>query len=139
MCHPQSLRFSLEWPASGSQQRPHLDFEMLKWSNIVEIWGTQNETKNNLQLSVCTSLADSYTAHHKQRQPAKLRNAPDGVCEGVGCAIHQSQTAQNDSRGVFMNSKLRSSSVTPPENSRSIPFHAREPSRMVVSPMKKRL
>ena len=38
----------------------NLDFEVLQWSKLVEIWGTQNETKGNPQLNVCTSLADSY-------------------------------------------------------------------------------
>ena len=40
----------------------HLDFEVLQWSKLVEIWGAQNETINNPQLNVCTSLADSYSS-----------------------------------------------------------------------------
>ena len=42
----------------------HLDFEVLQWSKLVEICGTQNETKMTPQLSVCTSLADSYSSSH---------------------------------------------------------------------------
>ena len=42
------------------------------------------------------------TVPHKQPQPAKLRYAPDGVCEGVGCARQQSSAAaRNDLRGVL--------------------------------------
>ena len=56
------------------------------------------------------------TAPHKQLlQPVKLRDAPDGVYEGVGCARQQSEAARNDSRGVFMNSKLRPSSTKTPK------------------------
>ena len=40
----------------------HLDFEVLQLSKLVEIWGTQNETKKNPQLNVRTSLVDSYSA-----------------------------------------------------------------------------
>ena len=40
----------------------HLHLEVLQWSKLVEIWGTQNETNNNPQLNVCTSRADSYNA-----------------------------------------------------------------------------
>ena len=40
----------------------HLDFEVMQWSKLVEVWGTQNETKGNPQLNVCTSLADSYSS-----------------------------------------------------------------------------
>ena len=40
----------------------HLDVEVLRWSKLDESGGTQNETKNNPQLNVCTSLADSYSS-----------------------------------------------------------------------------
>ena len=40
----------------------HLGYEVLQWSNLVEIWGTQNKTKITPQLNVCTSLADSYSS-----------------------------------------------------------------------------
>ena len=30
----------------------HLDFEVLQWSKLVEIWATQNETENNRQVHV---------------------------------------------------------------------------------------
>ena len=79
------------------------------------------------------------TAPHKQLQPAKLRDAPDGVYEGVGCARQQSEAARNDSRGVIVNSKLRPSSTKNSQNGKSISFHAREPSAMDTSPTKKRL
>ena len=38
----------------------HLDFEVLH--AVVEIWWTQNETKSNPRLNVCTSRADSYSS-----------------------------------------------------------------------------
>ena len=47
----------------------HLDFEVLQWSKLVEIWGTQNETKNNPQLDFCTSLADSYSSSQATTVP----------------------------------------------------------------------
>ena len=38
----------------------HLDFEVLQWSKIAKILGTQNEIKKeNSQLNVCASLAGS--------------------------------------------------------------------------------
>ena len=80
-----------------------------------------------------------HTASHKQLQPAKLREAPDGVYEGVGCARQQSEVARNDSRGVFVYSKFRPRSTKSSQNRRTISFHAREPSALATSPMKKRL
>ena len=41
-----------------------LNFEVLQWSKLVEICGTQNATKIKPQLNVCTSLADSYGSPH---------------------------------------------------------------------------
>ena len=78
------------------------------------------------------------TAPHKQLQPAKLRDAPDGVCEGVGCARQQSEAARNDSRGVFVNSNLRPSSTKNSQDRKTTSSHAREPSAMATSPTKKR-
>ena len=57
--------------------------------NWSQVWHTHNETKGTPQLDVCTSLPDTGTAPHKQTQPAKLRTAPYGVREGVGCARQQ--------------------------------------------------
>ena len=48
----------------------HLDFDVLRWSKMVEIWGTQNETKNSPQLNVSRHLRTA-TAPRKQLQPAK--------------------------------------------------------------------
>ena len=79
------------------------------------------------------------TAPHKQLHPAKSRDAPDGVYEGVGCARQQSEAAKNGSRGVLVISKLRPSSTKNSQNRKAISFHAREPSAMATSPMKKRL
>ena len=42
------------------------------------------------------------TAPHRKLQPAKLRDAADVVCEGVGCTRRQSQAARNDSRGALV-------------------------------------
>ena len=107
-------------------RRLHHDFEVLQWSKLDGLWGTQNQTTNNPRLNVCASRADSYdTASRKHLQPAKLRDAPDGVCEGVGCARQQSVAARNDSRGVFVNLKVRLSSTKISHNRKSIPFHAR--------------
>ena len=38
----------------------HLDFGVIGCSKMIDIWGTQNETKTDPQLNVCTSLADTY-------------------------------------------------------------------------------
>ena len=58
----------------------HLDLEVLQWSKLVEIWGAQNEAKNNPQFALHLRTA---AAPHRKLQPAKLRDARDGVCEGV--------------------------------------------------------
>ena len=79
------------------------------------------------------------TTPHEQLQTAKLRDAPDEVYEGVGCTRQQSKAARNDSRGVFVNSKLRPSRTKNSENRKTISFHAREPSAMATSPVKRRL
>ena len=47
----------------------HLELEVLQWSKLVEIWDTQNETKNAPQLNVCTSLADSYSSSQATTAP----------------------------------------------------------------------
>ena len=61
----------------------HLDFRVMQCSKLVEIWGTQNGTKNDPPKRL-HSFADSYyRAHHNHPQPAKLRQTPNGVCEGV--------------------------------------------------------
>ena len=112
--------------------------EVLQWSKLDGFWGTQNETKTTPNCTFALHLLTA-TAPHKQLQPANLRDAPDGVYEGVGCARQQSEAARNDSRGVFANSKLRPSSTQNSQNRKTIPFHAREPSAMATSPMKKRL
>ena len=65
-----------------------------------------------------------------------MRDAPDEVYEGVGCTRQQSKAARNDSRGVFVNSKLRPSRTKNSENRKTISFHAREPSAMATSHMK---
>ena len=52
---------------------------------MIEIRGAQNETKNDPQLNVCSSLAAA-TAPRKQPRPAKLRDAPGEVYNGGGCA-----------------------------------------------------
>ena len=113
------------------------DVEVLQWSKLDGFWGTQNETKTTPNCTFALHLLTA-TAPHKQLQPANLRDAPDGVYEGVGCARQQSEAARNDSRGVFANSKLRPSSTQNSQNRKTIPFHAREPSAMATSPIKKR-
>ena len=40
---------------------PHLDFGVIEWSKMIDIWGTQNETKTDPQLDVCTSVVDTYS------------------------------------------------------------------------------
>ena len=67
------------------------------------------------------------TAPHKQLQPAKLRDAPDGVYEGVRCARQQSEVARNDSRDIFVDSKLRLRSTKNSLHRKTSSFHAREP------------
>ena len=47
----------------------HLDVEVLHWSKLVEIWGTQNEKKNDPQLNVCPSLVDSYNSSQATTAP----------------------------------------------------------------------
>ena len=58
--------------------------------------------KNNSQLNVCKSLADSYISPHTQ--PAKLSLAHCEVPEGVGCSGQQSWATRDDSRDVFVKS-----------------------------------
>ena len=64
-------------------------------------------------------------------------DAPDGVCEGVGCARRYSLAARNDSGGVFVNSKLRASSTIPRKITKF--FDTGSLSTMATSPMKTRL
>ena len=42
--------FSSDWPSPFFKRGLHLDFEVLQWSKLVDIWGTQNETKCNPRL-----------------------------------------------------------------------------------------
>ena len=47
----------------------HLDFEVLQWSKLVEIWGTQKRDKNQPPTERCTSLADSYSSSQATTAP----------------------------------------------------------------------
>ena len=54
-----SFQIGLPQVLNGGQR---LDVEVLQWSKLDEFGGTQNETKNNPQLNVCTPRADSYSS-----------------------------------------------------------------------------
>ena len=104
-----SLEIALpEIPNSGL----HLDLNVLLWSKVVEFWGPQSETKNKTPKWAFAHHLRTATASHRKLQPAKLRDAPDGVREGVGCARRRSYAARNDSRGAFVCSNLRASRST---------------------------
>ena len=64
-------------------------FRLLQWQQLVDICGSQHETKSHPKLNVCTPLRTA-TAAHKHLRPAKSRHAPDEVCGGVGCVRQQS-------------------------------------------------
>ena len=51
----------------------------LIWSIRIEIWGTQNETKNDPQLNVCTPPAGSYSSP----QATTARENEGRSCWGV--------------------------------------------------------
>ena len=98
---------------------------------------TPNETRNNPQLKFALHLRTA-TVPHKQLQPAKLRDAPDAVCEGVGCARQQSWAARNNSQGVLVNSKLRAS-ITKNPKSQEYLFSRTRAYTIATSSMKTRL
>ena len=89
--YSNNLCFSRDWSPAGSRQRPT---PRLRGAPVVEIGRNlgcaRNETQNNPQPNVCTSLAEGYiyTAPRWNLQPAKLRDARDGV--GLwGRRVHQ--------------------------------------------------
>lgn len=86
----------------------HFNSEGLQWSKIVEIRKTQMRQITIKSPDWAFALhAQIATAPRKQPQPAKSRQAPDGVYGSAGCARQQSQAARNDSRDIFVKSKLR--------------------------------
>ena len=85
-------------------------------AKLVEIWRTQTRQKQRLtpiRTFALQEVRTGATAPHSQLQPVKLRGAPNGVCESVGCARQQSYpyAARNDSLFFFVKSKLRASST----------------------------
>ena len=86
----------------------HLDhYKKLQWSKLVKIGVHKMRNKKlNPQLNVSTSLADSYSAS-QELHPAEWRNAPDGVCKGVGCARQQSKTVTRCFRELEVASQQR--------------------------------
>ena len=78
--HYSSLCFSRQCSPACSQQRPTPRLRgTAVWPKYVDMWGTQNEPKNHTQLSVCTSLADSYSSS----QETAARRAEVCSCSGV--------------------------------------------------------
>ena len=93
----------------------HLDFEVLQRSKLVEIWGTQKETKNKPHLNVCISLADSCSAP----QTTTAREIEGNSWWGVGRRRVRQRAAvcsQKRPRSVVVNSKLRASSTKNSQN-----------------------
>ena len=64
---------------------------------VGRIWGTQNETKKQPPTErlhfTCGQLQLL-----KQLQPAKLRDASDGVCQGVACRMRQTAVGGSQKR-----------------------------------------
>lgn len=58
----------------------HLEFGLLQWLKFVENQKTQNETKNNPQPKVCTSLSDSNFTYNSSPKATTAREIEAGVC-----------------------------------------------------------
>ena len=92
--------------------------------------GTRNEIKTNPQLTNCKFALHlrTATAPHKQLQPAKLRGAPDGVCESVGCTRQQSVVgSQKRLRRCFPELEVASQQHKNSQNRKKTTVHARDP------------
>lgn len=68
---------------------PHLGFEASQRSNLVEIWGAQDEAEKTAPNSTCALHLRAATAPHEQRRPAEMWDAPGGVCGDVECTQQQ--------------------------------------------------
>ena len=56
----------------------HLDFEVLQWSKLVDIWGTQNETKKQPPTDRLHFICGQRQLLTSNNSPRKFRDAPDG-------------------------------------------------------------
>ena len=113
------------------------------WSAaVVEIWGTQNETKNDAQQNVCTSLrlAGSYSPP----QATMAREIEGGSWRGARrCRVRQPAVVGSQKRltGCFREFELASQQQQNKKklyrNRWNISIHAREPNTNGTSSMKK--
>ena len=122
-----------------STETYNLDFEVLQWSKLVEIWGTQNETKiqpPTERLHFTCGQLQLLTSNNSPRNSGTLLM---GCVTASGAPDGNRKASRSDSRGVFVGSKLRASSTKIFQNRENISIHARELNTMSTSSMQKRL